>query len=379
VVIIYNGLEEFELEKLQQYRPVIFQSENSFFQYLQQGRSEACIEFQDQALSQPQIQEMPHITVPPQVFFDFLVVVDFEATCHEGNINPPGFIHEIIQFPAVLVNVRKLKIIDESNAFVKPKLFPELSRFCANLTGISTEQLLDKQDFKDVLPLFENWLASHELGTKYTYAIVTDGPFDLGKFLYYQCQVSNIPYFQDAYFWVNLRKCFKCFYRVNWGSLRFALHQLGEEFVGRPHNGLDDARNIATILLRLLRDGCSIVQNEKIILNPHEQEINAYVQYQHCLPFPLRTVQPLGRNEFLYTYYTQINNKGGLPQLQPAIKVEEENAAAPSLIEEEISNTTQRARSRKSRSKSKNTSDQNNQKSCLMQEQKSLDNIPQEE
>ncbi len=33
---------------------------------------------------------------------DFFLVIDFEATCEEKN--PPGYPHEIIEFPAVLVS-----------------------------------------------------------------------------------------------------------------------------------------------------------------------------------------------------------------------------------------------------------------------------------
>lgn len=41
--------------------------------------------------------------------YDYICVVDFEATCEEGN--PPEFVHEIIEFPVVLVNTRTLEIV----------------------------------------------------------------------------------------------------------------------------------------------------------------------------------------------------------------------------------------------------------------------------
>lgn len=37
-------------------------------------------------------------------------------------------------------------------------------------------------------------------------------------------------------------------------------------FEGRPHCGLDDSRNIARILLRLIADGANVCINEKIHL-----------------------------------------------------------------------------------------------------------------
>ena len=39
---------------------------------------------------------------------------------------------------------------------------------------------------------------------------------------------------------------------------------IGREFEGRAHSGLDDARNIAYIVQRLLKDGARVVFNEKL-------------------------------------------------------------------------------------------------------------------
>ena len=40
---------------------------------------------------------------------DYFVVIDFEGTCEEENA--AGYIHEIIEFPAILVNARTLEIV----------------------------------------------------------------------------------------------------------------------------------------------------------------------------------------------------------------------------------------------------------------------------
>lgn len=42
-------------------------------------------------------------------FYDYICVVDFEATCEENN--PLDFEHEIIEFPIVLIDTRKLEIV----------------------------------------------------------------------------------------------------------------------------------------------------------------------------------------------------------------------------------------------------------------------------
>jgi 3'-5' exoribonuclease 1 len=44
------------------------------------------------------------------------------------------------------------------------------------------------------------------------------------------------------------------------------LEHLELDFEGRPHCGLDDARNIARVLLQMISDGASIQVNERIHL-----------------------------------------------------------------------------------------------------------------
>lgn len=44
-------------------------------------------------------------------YYDYICIIDFEATCEEGN--PPEFIHEIIEFPVVLLNTGTLEIVSE--------------------------------------------------------------------------------------------------------------------------------------------------------------------------------------------------------------------------------------------------------------------------
>lgn len=41
--------------------------------------------------------------------FQYLVIVDFEATCERPN--PPDYVHEIIEFPALLFNIDQLKVV----------------------------------------------------------------------------------------------------------------------------------------------------------------------------------------------------------------------------------------------------------------------------
>ncbi|KAJ8393969.1 hypothetical protein AAFF_G00055020 [Aldrovandia affinis] len=201
---------------------------------------------------------------PTDTYYDYICIVDFEATCEENN--PPNFLHEIIEFPMVLVNTHTLEIEDTFQEYVKPEKNIQLSDFCVRLTGI-TQETVDKADsFSDVLKRVVVWLQEKELGTKYKYAVLTDGSWDMSKFLNIQCHVSGIRYPQFAKKWINIRKSYGNFYKVprTQTKLSIMLEKLGLHYEGRPHCGLDDSRNIARIALRMLQDGCQLRVNERI-------------------------------------------------------------------------------------------------------------------
>ncbi|XP_067114414.1 3'-5' exoribonuclease 1 isoform X1 [Osmerus mordax] len=197
-------------------------------------------------------------------YYDYICVVDFEATCEESN--PFEFTHEIIEFPIVLIDTHTLQITDSFQEYVKPEVNTQLSDFCVKLTGI-TQTMVDEADtFPSVLKRVVQWLQERELGTKYKYAMLTDGSWDMSKFLNIQCRLSGIRYPQFARKWINIRKSYGNFYKVprTHTKLSIMLDKLGLKYEGRPHSGLDDSRNIARIALRMLQDGCQLRVNERI-------------------------------------------------------------------------------------------------------------------
>ncbi|KAK2882901.1 3'-5' exoribonuclease 1 [Channa argus] len=201
---------------------------------------------------------------PTDTYYDYICVVDFEATCEEDN--PPDYLHEIIEFPMVLISTHTLEIVDTFQEYVKPELNPQLSDFCVKLTGITQKMVDDADPFPAVLHRVIAWLQERELGTKHKYAILTDGAWDMSKFLNIQCRVSRIRYPQFAKKWINIRKSYGNFYKVprTQTKLTTMLEKLGLQYEGRPHSGLDDSRNIAKIALRMLQDGCQLRVNERM-------------------------------------------------------------------------------------------------------------------
>ncbi|XP_068162705.1 3'-5' exoribonuclease 1 [Antennarius striatus] len=202
--------------------------------------------------------------VSTDTYYDYICVVDFEATCEEDN--PSDFHHEIIEFPMVLINTHTLEIVDTFQEYVKPEINPQLSDFCVKLTGI-TQKMVDEADlFPVVLERVVAWLRERELGTKYKYAFLTDGAWDMSKFLNIQCKISRITYPLFAKKWINIKKSYGNFYKVTRTQTKLTtmLEKLGLTYEGRPHCGLDDSRNIARIAIRMLQDGCQLRVNERI-------------------------------------------------------------------------------------------------------------------
>ena len=58
-----------------------------------------------------------------------------------------------------------------------------------------------------------------------------------------------------------------CLLICSYFAIKTHYSDLGLEFEGSPHSGVDDARNIARILVRLLSDRAFVRINEKIVIN----------------------------------------------------------------------------------------------------------------
>ncbi|XP_034245299.1 3'-5' exoribonuclease 1-like [Thrips palmi] len=215
------------------------------------------------------IQKLSSVNVLPAVkYAPYYLVLDFEATCN--TVNAPDYPHEIIEFPAILVSSRSKAIVDTFQSYVRPEINPTLSDFCVELTGI-TQATVDAADtFPVVLKKFEEWMAQHGLRSQHKCIIVTDGPWDMAQFFHGQCKVAGVEYPSWAKRWLNIRKAFRNYYKKKMHyNLKGMLETLGMEFEGRPHCGLDDARNIARILLVLIEEHTPLHINERLHLRDY--------------------------------------------------------------------------------------------------------------
>ena len=188
-----------------------------------------------------------------------LGVLDFECTCEPGW----GYLHEVIEFPLILVDAKTREIVDEFHSYVRPTENATLSGFCTELTGIDQATVDAAPTLPEVLQKLDDWLEARDLvdGPRH-FACATDG-WDLQHFLDRECARKSIPTAKYLEKWVDLTKVFderrsnpnhkhqKQRRRTNLSKM---LRFYGMKFDGRPHSGLDDARNIARVAMRMLKE-----------------------------------------------------------------------------------------------------------------------------
>ncbi|XP_071518273.1 ERI1 exoribonuclease 2-like isoform X3 [Panulirus ornatus] len=171
--------------------------------------------------------------------FEYLVVLDFESTCWE--MGPRVGQQEIIEFPAVLLDLSSGKIVSEFHQYVMPVEQPILSAFCRNLT---------------------DW--------------------DLGVCLHHEClrkQLKKPEFFNQ---WADIRLLYKKFYQRRPKGLAGALQDLGISFEGREHSGICDTRNTAVLISRMVHDGC-IINITKSLAAKTTKVSNLKIKAQHLL------------------------------------------------------------------------------------------------
>ncbi|KAG5490501.1 hypothetical protein JKF63_00621 [Porcisia hertigi] len=191
-----------------------------------------------------------------QQLFDYIIVVDVEATCEEHHRHYP---HEVIEIPGVLIDVR-IGQVDRARSFhtyVKPWRNPTLTPFCTQLTGITQETVDAAPSITEAIKLFEKWYQETiPKGAKTIFA--ADGPWDFKNFFYeHHILRDHVGFPSIFYEYLDIRTTFA--HRLNHGvpiKLDAMLRKMNLRFEGRPHNGFDDAYNIARLAVAMMRSGC---------------------------------------------------------------------------------------------------------------------------
>jgi len=194
--------------------------------------------------------------------FKHYLVLDFESTCQEGvRIDP----QEIIEFPCLLVGADDLCLVDQFHEYVKPVGKPLLTDFCTGLTGITQDMIKDKDTFPDVLSRFVSWYKSHGLDPSNA-TFVTCGQWDLESMLPQQCLYSGLtlPQMLDVGTsgeFVNIKLTYQNTTGQYGKGIKDMQKHLGLQFEGRLHSGIDDCKNIFSVMKSLVARGAKLSNN----------------------------------------------------------------------------------------------------------------------
>jgi len=201
----------------------------------------------------------------------YLLVIDFESTCWAEKTNSPS--PEIIEFPVVLLCLTTGKVVSEFHSYCMPVEQPKLSPFCTELTGITQSMVEQGVPLPTCLVLFKQWLES--ACTEFRLSIngenigklegelnqatcCTWSDWDLSFCLENECKRKQIrkPTFLNS--WIDIRAVYRSFYNRRPQGLNGALRELGLSFQGREHSGIEDARNTAILIWRMVQGGCEL-------------------------------------------------------------------------------------------------------------------------
>lgn len=174
------------------------------------------------------------------------IVVDIEATCWKGWENAEQM--ETIEIGAVKLN-SELKIVDEFTTYVRPIIHPILSDFCVRFTSITQQDVDQARLLPDAFQSFLNWIGS----SPFVWYSWSD--YDRQRLLG-DLERHRQPIPKRILNHRDLKRMYAESENLpQQVGMRRALKNLGVEFEGRSHRGIDDAKNTAIILRHVLSKG----------------------------------------------------------------------------------------------------------------------------
>ncbi|NJN61126.1 MAG: exonuclease domain-containing protein [Coleofasciculaceae cyanobacterium RL_1_1] len=181
-----------------------------------------------------------------QIHERYILVIDLEATCcDDRSISRRQM--EIIEIGAVILDLRDRRVISEFQRFVRPVRHPQLTPYCHQLTTITQADVDTAPTFPLVLQEMLTWLATQPHPVRFA----SWGAYDKHQFKQ-DCAFHRVAYpFSGEH--LNLKQVFATTIdpHRSWPLIP-ALEHLGLSLHGTHHRGIDDARNITAIALKLI-------------------------------------------------------------------------------------------------------------------------------
>merc|ERR1719154_977302 len=160
------------------------------------------------------------------------------------------------------MNAETLKIESQFHEYVKPRLYPELTEFCSNLTGITQEQIDASSHFPEVMERFEAWLKA-EVGRQ-SHLVVTCGDWDLLTQLPRSCGIDHVRVPASLRKWHNVKQSYNSVARNHTSTMKGILEGLHLSPENQAHRGIADCRNVVNIVVELLKKGMVLQPNKTV-------------------------------------------------------------------------------------------------------------------
>ncbi|MGW4575973.1 exonuclease domain-containing protein [Streptomyces tendae] len=175
-----------------------------------------------------------------------LNVIDLEATCWDGQ-PPPGEVGEIVEIGLAVVDLHARERVGRHRILVRPTR-SRVSAFCTELTGITQAEA---DGGVSLAVACDTLVREHGAGVR---PWASWGDYDRKQFVR-QCAADGVPYpfghpAERAH--TNAKAVFTVAHGLRRRpGMAQALEIAGLPLTGRHHRGVDDAWNIAALVLRL--------------------------------------------------------------------------------------------------------------------------------
>ncbi|GAA2106149.1 3'-5' exonuclease [Actinomadura alba] len=172
----------------------------------------------------------------------FLNVVDVEATCWPG-APPAGQVSEIIEIGLCVVDLASRERVSRHRVLVRPAR-STVGEFCTELTGLTQDEVDGGVGFREACRILErDHYSRHRAWASW-------GDYDRRQFER-QCGAGGARYpFGSRH--TNAKKTFSEVYGLSRRlGMKGALAHAGLPLEGRHHSGVDDAWNIAALVLEM--------------------------------------------------------------------------------------------------------------------------------
>lgn len=186
---------------------------------------------------------------------EYLLILDFEATCQDNSLGPMRPVQEIIEFPVVQISTADWSEVRRFHKYIRPTEVPKLTSFCTTLTGIIQEMVDNQPTISEGLNEFDAWFKEDSRLNENNFAFVTCGDWDLKVALPNEAKFKNIQIPEYMNQWINVKKAYAQHTNHFPRGMPELLKLYKLKHQGRHHSGIDDVTNICEIVRCLGRDG----------------------------------------------------------------------------------------------------------------------------